>query len=419
MSSTIYTLKNFIIVSFFFCITLPLLIMFFTSSSFILSSLSLIATNSVDNSILYLDYINNELQYNIVHNNGNDTLLMRLISKDNSTKTYHTLLDNNFNQTSIWEEVQNDIIGSDIIVSINGKDLTKILFCLGNKNITLRFENPLTTNYLQGSASLIPVNIAGFEIENFNLQGKLNEASFNQLRLIPNPVLQQEERVLISSPPSYPVSKSLQDCLVYLCNDVYGMAQPHQALEGTCIDNGKTLNILAFAGTNNINLPTFTTDVFNDIKSITDNYKNAYDITTISPEARNKTKSYDILTGHSLGGAIGLYAIQNNLLKTKAIITFGSPLTTYTNNLIPITQFINTKEESTVCCSYGFLSCSVYGVLVIDPISQVLVGTHNNVVYVNKGTVVNPKYQNCKASLAYTVWDTQLNLHIPLINNYY
>ena len=421
-SSTIYSLKNFIALSFFFCVSLPLLILYLSESSYTLSSLSIVASNSVDNSMLYLDYFNNDLEYNVLQKNDNYTLLTRLSTKNNSTKVYHTLLDNNFTQITEFEEVQTDLSG-DVSLVLNGDDITQINLSIGNSSITLQFKNPLTSNNLQGSiSSTIPLKLGNYDIENFNLQEEINNDIFNKLRLLltPSTPIQENKRVLLSTtptpPPKFPVSPTLQECLVNLSHSAYNLV--HTALEGICYSpTGKPLNVIAFAGTNSITTQTLFTDILNDVRgAIIDNYRQAYIITNITTLQKNK--QYDIITGHSLGGAIAKYAVQNNLLNTGALITFGTPLPTYTNSFIPSTQFINTKDEPNTCCSYGLLSCSKYGVSITDPVSQVLSGTHSNIVYVNNGVVVNPKYLSCQATLAYTLYETGLTLHIPLISDY-
>ena len=166
-------------------------------------------------------------------------------------------------------------------------------------------------------------------------------------------------------------------------------------LVSTGVCNG--YSSIGIAGTNFENIK----DILADIKgSLNDNYKSGFD------NLENfEHKQYDFCAGYSLGGSIAKYMSLNNYCKN--IITFGSPLTMKYNEKIPIIQYINTIDDDG-CCKRNFIGiCIKRGMFLVDPVTLILYGKHNNIKYIG-----NRKNNECVGDFAYTIWKRGFNLHL-------
>lgn len=166
--------------------------------------------------------------------------------------------------------------------------------------------------------------------------------------------------------------------------------------------NCNNYDIIALGGTNFKNYEDIWSNLFGGLN---DNFKTGF----------NNLKNFDfkkhkICTGYSLGGAISKYMAINNYCEN--VITFGTPLTNDYKTSIPIVQYINVIDDNDGCCKRNWLGeCIKKGMFLVDPVTLILKGNHQNIIYVG-----NKKNTECIGTFAYTVYKTKFNLHLSYEN---
>ena len=377
-----------------------------------MNDISFIGINTNQNSTLYFDIKNKSVDYNILIDNGEIKMLRRF----SSMRMYETLLSQNNTQITQWEEIQTNLGNNPKVnIAYDKTDSTKLIISIGDDNVSVDFGSLLKNSQSVGFADY---NIIDWS---YGLQSLENDYNYNIIKNIPvilpnilsNRMLRQRHLTLADN---Y-LDINMRKCMTILIRQSYNIPKfnnsiSHMYAEGLC--NGKS--IIAYAGTNNYKDPRildslFISDVVNDIYGGTiDNFKRGFEQFPIPPN-----KIFDFAIGHSLGGALVKWGVSNNKLKAKNVITYGSPYTSDYDESIPITQFINTVDDSTACCQYGFFNCAKYGVTYTDPVSQVLPFTLNGRTskHINPYYLGSKKYISCQGSFAGTVYKTGASLHVP------
>lgn len=403
------------------------LYMLITSATFISFIITLVLQSSVMNlvdlefiaqnsdSSMYFSLFNKTVSYDILTPKSDYLLLSRY----RQPHLYQAILHLNYSLAYDFEEVTTTSGDNKLIMSTEGKNL--ILGINGDK-LPISFDSDIMTSVQNGQ---YPVNFGNdFSVTDFNFKEITDNFVFNKLKEIPLIVSSratEENRFLrnavnVKHAEGYN-NKEFINCIVRLTDKSYTLE--HQAVEGVCPLNGVDKTVLGFAGMNAINVPTYSTDILTVLNSITDNFENSY-----NQYARNEPlksylsqtekKTYDYIVGHSKGGAISLFAVINNKIKARNIITFGAPLTRKTGLTIPTTQFIKSKDDFKGCCVYSWWGgCNQRGISDRDVITEVAIGTHINQV-INGDT----KFLGCKSSLPMNFYNNIFTLHIPFVPVY-
>jgi len=333
------------------------------------------------NEIIYLKINKYHISYDILTDDKNKTgfLLTRFFLFDDNTPILcQTILNNEFEKITNWDIIEIDnknnkvsiiLLSISIIINING-DILNI---------------PIENN--------IPINFRNFKITNYKYDGNLeNESILYSLNKISNPNITE----IYNDPDTNPNITSVIvdfDCLIGLVNKAMTLG-PSMVFTGIC----NQYNSIGIQGTDFKDIG----DIWSDISgALYDNYKTGF------KRLKNfDYKVYDICFGYSLGGGITKYMANNNYCKN--VITIGSPLTFRYNNKIPIIQYINVIDDNDGCCKFNWKGeCKEYGMYLVDPVTLILKGKHENVKYI--GNKIN---NNCIGNFAYTVYKDNFNLHM-------
>lgn len=355
---------------------------FYTNSH---NQLNLKAISGTDT--IFFDLNDNKVSYDIVKqptNNTNYYLLNRFFNLNSEFILIETLLDNNYNKISDWNYLDTDIDTNIVTVkkenNILNIDISDIMF-----DIT----------YVNN----IPSKINDYNIVKYSISGKINDTVYSYLQNIKNPtideMLKPNHTTLSIRPPNIDPK-----CLIELSYKAMTSGKQKVAV-GIC----SGYNTVGIPGTDFNNLE----DIIADIKgALYDNYKSGFN----NLKNFDRTQKYDFCTGYSLGGAIAKYMSLDNYCKN--IITFASPLTMKYNIKIPIIQYINTIDDNDGCCKRNWLGkCIKKGMFLVDPVTLILEGNHQNVQYIGKR-----QNKDCIGNFAYTVWKKGFELHlIPSYEN--
>ena len=337
--------------------------------------------------LIFLDLNNNKISYDTVKPSSNNKtfLLNRFFTLNSEFIMVEALLDSNYKQISNWEYLETNLNTNNVLVSKDGNtlniDISNIMFDI------IYYNN-------------IPSKINEYEIVKYNnTGGKINDTVYFYLQNIKDPI--QDElfkQNIIYTTSIIPDNIDLK-CFIDLS---------YKAMESgnNLVSVGKCsgYNTVGIPGTNFKNIKDIVADIDG---AVHDNYKSGFD------NLKNfDNKQYDFCTGYSLGGAIAKYMSLNNYCKN--IITFASPLTMKYNMEIPITQYINTMDDMDGCCKRDWIgNCIKKGMFLVDPVTLILKGNHENVKYIGKR-----QNNECIGNFAYTVWKQGFNLHANYEDNF-
>lgn len=359
--------------------------LYFYTNSNSYNQLNLKAISGTDT--IFFDLNDNKVSYDIIKqpiNNTNYYLLNRFFNLNSEFILIETLLDNNYNKISDWNYLDTDIDTNIVTVkkenNILNIDISDIMF-----DIT----------YVNN----IPSKINDYNVVKHNIDGKINDIVYSSLQNIKNPtideILKPNHTTLSATPPNIDPK-----CLIELSYKAMTSGKEKVAV-GIC----SGYNTVGIPGTD-FNNPE---DIIADIKgALYDNFKSGFD----NLKNFDRTQKYDFCTGYSLGGGIVKYMSLDNYCKN--IITFASPLTMKYNIKIPIIQYINTIDDDDGCCKRNWLGkCVKKGMFLVDPVTLILEGKHQNVQYIGKR-----QNKDCIGNFAYTVWKKGFELHlIPSYEN--
>ena len=336
---------------------------------------------------IFLDLYDNKVSYDIVKQSTNNTnyyLLNRFFNLNSEFILAETLLDNNYIKISDWNYLDINLDTNNVIVI--------------KKNNTLNIDISdimFTIEYVNNN----PSKINDYNIVKYSIGSKINDEVYSYLQNIKNPTI--DEILKPNHTSSYIIPPEVDPkCLIDLSYKAMTSGKQRVAV-GIC----SGYNTVGIPGTD-FNNPE---DIIADIRgALYDNYKSGFD----NLKNFDRTKKYDFCTGYSLGGGIAKYMSLNNYCKN--IITFASPLTMKYNTKIPIIQYINTIDDDDGCCKRNWLGeCIKKGMFLVDPVTLILEGNHENVKYIGKR-----KNNECIGNFAYTVWKKGFDLHlIPSYEN--
>jgi hypothetical protein len=348
---------------------------------------------------IYMSINSTSIQYDVLRENQNRTgyLLTRFFSTPIPTFA-QTFITNSYQKKTSWDIFNIDNNNNqDIDIQYNNH-YYPTLISLHNQNIEIK--------YLTDNITPITYNnkytITDFA---FNIDQDVHHKSsqqlspstlqiFDLLSQIKNPnnteIIKDDNYASNLLPPKDVDPR----CLIDLAYDAM-MSGQNLVKTGYC---GKYF-VVGIGGTNFKNAG----DIYANIKgALIDNYESGFN----NLKNFDRTKTYDICTGYSLGGAITKYMSQFSYCKN--IVTFGSPLTHNYNKNIPIQEYITVQDDDMdVCCEfYWNMKCKTYGMLLTDPVTTILNGYHYNKLYIGKHSNTN-----CVGKFAYTVWKTGFELH--------
>jgi hypothetical protein len=346
---------------------------------------------------IYMTINSTYIQYDLLKENINKTgfLLTRFFSSPLPTFA-QTFITNSYQKKTNWDifdidnnnnhafEIQYNDQSYPTLISLHGQTID--IDYLADNITPLTYNNKYT--------------ITDFAFNFDNDTPKHNELSINTLLTfdllskIKNPndteITQDDDYISNLLPPKDVDPR----CLIDLTYDAM-MSGQNLVKTGYC----NNYFVVGIGGTNFKNAG----DIYANIKgALIDNFKSGFD------NLRNfdRTKTYDICAGYSLGGAIAKYMSQFSYCKN--IVTFGSPLTHDYNMNIPIREYITVQDaDSNACCDYHWnMKCKTYGMLLTDPVTTILNGYHYNKFYIGEHS-----NNNCIGKFAYTVWKMGFELH--------
>jgi hypothetical protein len=334
---------------------------------------------------IFLDLNDNKVSYDIIKQSTNNTnyyLLNRFFNLNSEFILAETLLDNNYIKISNWNYLDTNLDTNNVIVT--------------KKNNTLNIDISdimFTIEYVNNN----PSKINDYNIVKYSIGSKINDEVYSYLQNIKNPTI--DEILKPKHTSSYIIPPEVDPkCLIDLSYKAMTSGKQRVAV-GIC----SGYNTVGIPGTD-FNNPE---DIIDDIRgALYDDYKSGFD----NLKNFDRTKKYDFCTGYSLGGGIAKYMSLDNYCKN--IITFASPLTMKYNTKIPIIQYINTIDDDDGCCKRNWLGeCIKRGMFLVDPVTLILQGNHENVKYIGKR-----QNNDCIGNFAYTVWKKGFDLH--LISSY-
>ena len=352
--------------------------LYYTLNNNNIKQLSLKGVN--EENIIFFELNNCDLSYNILNPTNNNTgyLLTRFFKLDSTFMLTQTLLDNNYLRISNWDNLDLNLENNDMSITQNNNVLN---IDIDNIMLDIDFSNS------------VPVKINNYTVVNYNFNNNLNDSTSYLLKNIINPTLTELSQDQNNKNFLVPPNDIDPKCLLSLSYKAMTSGDNLVAF-GNC--NG--YNSVGIPGTNFENI----IDIMSDIKgALHDNYKSGFD------NLKNFNGGmYDFCAGYSLGGAIAKYMSLHNYCKN--IITFGTPLTFEYNYNVPIIQYINSIDDEDGCCKRDWLGfCKENGMFLVDPVSLILNGKHENMKFIG-----NKKNNNCVGNFAYTVWKQKFNLHL-------
>ena len=350
------------------------------------SKLSLSIKGIHESDLIYLNLENDEVSYDTLKKSSTNTnfLLNRFFNLNSDYILVETLLDSNYKQISDWEYIDTNLDTNNLIVSKTDDTLN---IDISNVMFEIKYKNN------------IPFKINEYDIIKYNdTGGEILDVIYSNLKNIKNPIVNELNTDILSynistiAPPNIDAK-----CLLALSYKAMTSGK-NLVSYGSCTG----YNVVGIPGTNFKNIK----DIIANINGATfDNYKSGFD------NLKNfDFKTYDFCTGYSLGGAIAKFMSLNGFCKN--IITFASPLTSKYNLDIPIIQYVNTIDDMDGCCKRDWLGkCIKKGMFLVDPVTLILKGNHENIRYVGKR-----ENNECIGSFAYTIWKQGFDLH--LISSY-
>lgn len=334
--------------------------------------------------LIFLDLNDNKVSYDTLKRSSINTnyLLNRFFNLDSDYVLVETLLDSNYKQISEWEFMDTNLDTNKLVVSKSGSTLS---IDISNIMFDITYYND------------IPIKINEYDVIKYNnTGGKINDMVYSYLQNIKNPTFDDKNKINYNMTTTIPPDIDAK-CLIDLSYKAMTSGKNLVAY-GTC----SGYNVVGIPGTNFKNIK----DIVANINGATfDNYKSGFD------NLKNfDFKTYDFCAGYSLGGAIAKFMSLNGFCKN--IITFASPLTSKYNMNIPIVQYVNTIDDIDGCCKRDWLgNCITKGMFLVDPVTLIVKGNHQNVKYVGKR-----QNNECIGSFAYTIWKQGFDLH--LISSY-
>lgn len=350
------------------------------------SNISLSVKGVHQNDLIFLNLENGEVSYDTLKKSSTNTnfLLNRFLNLNSEYMLIETLLDGNYKQISNWEYLDTNLNTNEIYIS-------KTTDVLSIEISNIMFDIAYSHN--------IPTKINEYDIVKYNdTGGKIVDFIYGNLQNVKSPSKDDLENNSLTRNISTIVPPDIDaKCLIALSYKAMTSGKNLVAY-GSC----SGYSVVGIPGTNFKNIK----DIIANINGATfDNYKGGFD------NLKNfDFKTYDFCAGYSLGGAIAKFMSLNGFCKN--VITFASPLTSKYNLDIPIIQYVNTIDDIDGCCKRDWLGkCTKKGMFLVDPVTLILKGNHENIRYVG-----NRQNNECVGSFAYTIWKQGFDLH--LISSY-
>lgn len=352
---------------------------------------------------IYMTINSTYIQYDLLRPDQNKTgyLLTRFFSSPLPTFA-QTFITNSYQKKTNWDIFDIDNNNNHAFdIQYNDQSYPTLISLYGQTiDIDYLTDNITPTTYNN------KYTITDFAFNFDNDTPKHNELSINTLRIfdflskIKNPndteITQDDDYISNLLPPKDVDPR----CLIDMAYDAMLSGQ-NLVKTGYC----NNYFVVGIGGTNFKNAG----DIYANVKgALIDNFESGFK----NLKNFDRTKTYDICTGYSLGGAIAKY--MSRFKYCRNIVTFGSPLTHDYNKNIPIQEYINVKDdESNACCDYHWnMKCKTYGMLLTDPVTTILNGYHYNKLYIGKHN-----NNNCIGKFAYTVWKSGFHLHSSYQDN--